>query len=144
MGKQRPQTHLFTNILVCKDCGKALWYVANRKGYMCGNYYKHCKIACSQHKVVEKELEEVILSDIKHLVKNIEYDDVLNKYKNKIKKNQKSIDTKFKKLETQKQVLEKKKSQSLDLLLENIITKNDYQYKINEINNNIQEIEEEK
>lgn len=39
--KPKAKKHLFTNYLFCADCGKALWYVHYRKGYVCGNYYKH-------------------------------------------------------------------------------------------------------
>lgn len=47
--KPKAKKHLYTNHLYCADCGKSLWYVKCRKGYVCGNYYKHGKTVCSQH-----------------------------------------------------------------------------------------------
>ncbi|WP_245741905.1 recombinase family protein [Anaerobacillus arseniciselenatis] len=49
-----PKNHLFTNILYCSDCGKGMWYRSNRKGYVCGNYARHGKKACSGHFPLKK------------------------------------------------------------------------------------------
>jgi len=47
-----------SNYLLCADCGKALWYVHYRKGYVCGNYYKHSKHVCVR-KQAEKQLQSL-------------------------------------------------------------------------------------
>lgn len=144
VGKQRPQKHLFTNFLTCKDCGKSLWYVANRKGYVCGNYYKHGKIACSQHKIVEKELEKAILNDIRNFAKTIVDNDILDTYRKKVAKNKKSINNKIKKIDVKKKTLEKRKSSALDLLLDEVISQDIYNSKIDEIDNDLLQLEKEK
>lgn len=75
--KPKAKKHLFTNYLFCADCGKAQWYVQYRKGYVCGNYYKHGKHVCSQHSVKEKELIGVILADIRKSVESLNEKDVM-------------------------------------------------------------------
>ncbi|WP_416906622.1 recombinase zinc beta ribbon domain-containing protein [Paraclostridium sordellii] len=40
-------THLFSNILICADCGHSIHFKKNRKGYICGSFNKHGIKACS-------------------------------------------------------------------------------------------------
>lgn len=77
--KPKAKKHLFTNYLFCADCGKALWYVHYRKGYVCGNYYKHGKHVCSQHSVKEKELKSVILDDIRNMAETLSEKEVMGR-----------------------------------------------------------------
>ncbi|TCT18902.1 DNA invertase Pin-like site-specific DNA recombinase [Melghiribacillus thermohalophilus] len=81
-----PEKHLFTNILYCADCGKGMWYRKNRKGYICGNYARHGKKACSSHIVKEEFLKETILTDIKKLEAEINKEEYVKQLEAKNKK----------------------------------------------------------
>ncbi|WP_102713409.1 zinc ribbon domain-containing protein [Paenibacillus castaneae] len=80
--KPKAKKHLFTNYLFCADCGKALWYVRYvhyRKGFVCGNYYKHGKHVCSQQSVKERELKSVILDDIRNMAETLSEKEVMGR-----------------------------------------------------------------
>lgn len=83
--KPKAKKHLFTNHLYCADCGKSLWYVQYRKGYVCGNYYKHGKHVCSQHSIKENALTEVILDDLRRLTNILNENDVMEQLEFKVK-----------------------------------------------------------
>ncbi|GKU80502.1 recombinase family protein [Paenibacillus sp. L3-i20] len=124
--KPKAKKHLFTNYLFCADCGKAQWYVQYRKGYVCGNYYKHGKHVCSQHSVKEKELIGVILADIRKSVESLNEKDVMVRLEVKTLQANKQA-------EKQKQLLlkciEKLKEQKtglIRLLASGTITETDY------------------
>lgn len=143
VGRQKPQKHLFTNILYCNECGKSLWYLNNIKGYVCGNYYKHGKIACSQHKVVEAELENIILNDVKTFAKKVNSHDILKKIQNKAKQQQQKIENKIKRLNHDMQVYKQRKSKLLDYFIDEKISKPDYDQKIQEYDAKIQALGKE-
>jgi site-specific DNA recombinase len=71
--KKRPKAkkHLFTNVIYCSDCGTAMWYMQDRKGYVCGRYRKHGKNACTSHFVKEIGLVNAILSELRILVNKV-------------------------------------------------------------------------
>ncbi|WP_262982914.1 zinc ribbon domain-containing protein [Bacillus atrophaeus] len=75
-GGTRKRNHLFTNIAYCSDCGKAMHYRINRKGYICGSYAKHGKKACSSHVIKEQLLIEIILDDLKEMANGLEHPDL--------------------------------------------------------------------
>ncbi|WP_161524776.1 recombinase family protein [Alteribacter lacisalsi] len=55
-----PRKRMFSRIAKCADCGGAMWYRENRKGYVCGTYSKRGREYCSSHKVKEEELVAAI------------------------------------------------------------------------------------
>ncbi|MDY7217735.1 recombinase family protein [Bacillus subtilis] len=70
-----PKLHLFTNILFCADCGKGMWYRSNRpNGYICGNYARHGKKACSatrsKRAISKKRFCMISENSFKKLIKN--------------------------------------------------------------------------
>jgi len=46
-----------------------------RRGYICGSYNKHRSKACSDHHVIETELESAILSDFENMFKEAKAED---------------------------------------------------------------------
>ena len=65
--------NLFSGLLKCADCGKALSrrnYGSNsvHKIYVCGTYATYGKFKCSEHKIFEEDLTKAILVDIQDLV----------------------------------------------------------------------------
>ncbi len=106
--KPKAKIHLFTNIAYCHDCGKSLWFVQSRKGYVCGNYYKHGKTACTSHSIKEKTLIEILLNDFKHVADTVQKKDLMNrleskfaKSKNQVTKQIQTIDTQIKNLKNE-------------------------------------------
>jgi site-specific DNA recombinase len=70
------EVSLFGGLVKCSDCGFAMWYNEEnhiRKGgrkvkyisYMCGNYSRSGKSACSAHIIYLTPLSELVLDDIR-------------------------------------------------------------------------------
>ena len=128
----KPNSHLFSGLLFCADCGKGMHYKANRKGYVCGAFDKFGTVLCTSHIVKEKDLEEKILEDLNLIISN--------------KKNLK--DMLFKKIEVEKQKINKEilqnkrkiedfktlKVEALTKFISNQISKEDYNLFISSIN----------
>ncbi|WP_081825374.1 zinc ribbon domain-containing protein [Bacillus sp. UNC41MFS5] len=53
--------------LYCADCATSLWYLHDRKGYVCGRYRKHGIDACTSHLIREKQLKNFILEDLREM-----------------------------------------------------------------------------
>lgn len=77
--KKRPKCkkHLFTNVAYCADCGQSLWYLKNRKGYVCGTHRRHGKHVCSQHTIKEDALKAIILGDIRSWTESLNQKEVI-------------------------------------------------------------------
>lgn len=76
---------IFTGLLYCADCGFKMRYHAERrkysdghtelfKSFICGNYGRSGKTACSIHSIYESALTEVVLQDIREKAQYAEYD----------------------------------------------------------------------
>lgn len=136
--KSVTQTHLFSNLLFCADCGKGFHFKANRKGYVCGSYDKRGKSACTDHIVREKELSDTVLQDIKTLIdKILKNKDLSKDIENKIRKKKQKGESEIKKIEKELAKYKKRKVQALNNLMDNIITKEDYNMYTEEINSNL-------
>jgi site-specific DNA recombinase len=124
--KPKAKKHLFTNYLYCADCGKSLWYVQSRKGYVCGNYYKHGKHACTQHGVKEKALIDAILADIRHMSSSLSQQDIMGRLEYKVKQARKQADKQVQALTKQLEKLRDEKKRFIKLLASGTITEADY------------------
>ncbi|WP_027093534.1 recombinase family protein [Cohnella thermotolerans] len=124
--KPKAKKHLFTNYLFCADCGKALWYVHYRKGYVCGNYYKHCKHVCSQHSVKEKELSEVILNDIRSIAETLSENEVMGRLESKAAHTRKQAEKQLQSLQRRIEKLKEQKTGLIRLLASGTITETEY------------------
>lgn len=72
-------TNLFSGLLKCADCGKAMTrrkYGSNcsRMVYNCTTYTTYGVKRCSQHKVFEEDLIEVVLNDIRSFIREAHID----------------------------------------------------------------------
>ncbi|WP_442600591.1 recombinase zinc beta ribbon domain-containing protein [Paenibacillus sp. KN14-4R] len=117
---------MFTNYLFCADCGKALWYVHYRNGYVCGNYYKHGKHVCSQHSVKEKELIGVILADIRNMTETLNEKEVLGRLEVKTLQARKQAEKQMHTLQRRIEKLKEEKTGLIRLLASGTITELDY------------------
>ncbi|CAM3464503.1 recombinase family protein [Marinicrinis lubricantis] len=124
--KPKAKKHLFTNYLYCADCGKALWYVHYRKGYVCGNYYKHGKHACSQHSVKENELIEVILADIRNMAETLNENEVMGRLEAKALQARKQAEKQRQSIQRRIDKLKEEKTGLIRLLASGTISEADY------------------
>ncbi len=124
--KPKAKKHLFTNHLYCADCGKSLWYVQHRKGYVCGNYYKHGKHVCSQHSIREKELTRVILDDLSRYSSTLNEKDVMEQLEFKVKQVAKQEEKQVQSLSRQIAKLKEQKKGFIKLLASGTITEAEY------------------
>jgi DNA invertase Pin-like site-specific DNA recombinase len=124
--KPKAKKHLFTNYLYCADCGKALWYVHYRKGYVCGNYYKHGKHACSQHSVKENELIEVILADIRNMAETLNENEVMGRLEAKALQARKQAEKQRQSIQRCIDKLKEEKTGLIRLLASGTISEADY------------------
>ncbi|WP_313638386.1 recombinase family protein [Paenibacillus sp.] len=124
--KPKAKKHMFTNYLFCADCGKALWYVHYRKGYVCGNYYKHGKHVCSQHSVKEKELIGVILADIRNMTETLNEKDVLGRLEVKTLQSRKQAEKQLHTLQRRIEKLKEQKTGLIRLLASGTIDETEY------------------
>ena len=76
---------IFTGLLYCADCGFKMRYHSERrkyqdgrekivKSFLCGNYGRSGKTACTIHSIYESVLMEIVLADIREKAQYAEYD----------------------------------------------------------------------
>jgi site-specific DNA recombinase len=122
----KPNKHLFTNLIYCKDCGTGMWYRHNREGYICGKYARHGAIACTHRTINEQSLKSKILADISKMETLINQPNFLDEVTKKSKKNinnaKKSIDN----INQEISKLKMKKKRYMELLVEDILTHEEY------------------
>ncbi|MED4908870.1 recombinase family protein [Brevibacillus centrosporus] len=132
--KPKAKKHLFTNYLYCADCGKSLWYVQYRKGYVCGNYYKHGKHACTQHNVKEKELIFAILKDIRRMAEKLNKKDVMGRLEVKAMQAKRQAEKQMQALQKQVEKLKGEKTNLIRVLANKMVTEADYKETLERIN----------
>jgi site-specific DNA recombinase len=137
--RTRPQAeiHLFTNTAYCADCGRGMHFKKNCRGYMCGNYNKHGIKACSDHLIREADLKLAILNDIKKLASIFDNQLILESLESKLKQQKKNAEKQIESLSRELERLKLKKKKSLNLFIEEKITKEDYDEFVNDTNEHI-------
>lgn len=133
--------HLFTNIMFCADCGKGMHFKKNRRGYICGNFNKHGSKACTSHIVRESNLIDSVLSEITKFIDDVKnsdlYDNLKSQLDNEVTKHKHYIDN----YEDELEILKKRKSKSIAMLIDEIISKADYDLFISQIDKQITSLE---
>lgn len=132
--KAAPKSHLFTNILFCADCGHGMHFKANRKGYVCGNYDKYGNSACNDHIVREKELTEAVLKDLNKLISCIKNKNLTAKIEKKVQQYKNKYEKELAKYNREIDQLSTEKNNALRKLVNDIITKEQYDMLTNEDN----------
>lgn len=136
----RKSTHLFSNLLFCHDCGKGMHFKKNRKGYVCGNFDKNGKYGgCTSHIIREADLENIIINDIKIILKNIKVN-YTNKIESKLDKEKLSIEKKLNEYQKRISTFNNTKKTALLKLCSNVINDTEYRSLIDYIDNQIQDI----
>lgn len=75
----RYRDNLFVGVLKCADCGQVLTLFDARRGirenplenlvYVCNNYNSYGTAACTQHRIVAKDLHDLVLADLNQLAR---------------------------------------------------------------------------
>mgnify|MGYP001290572525 CR=1 FL=1 len=121
-----------------------MWWRSNRKGYVCGNYARHGKKTCSHHAIKEKFLIDNFSVDIQELVEHIDKDHYLKQLKNESTKSKQSLQRQIVKLDKQIDSIKDRKRKHINLLAEEIISKEDYRESVAVNNREIDNLIEEK
>lgn len=129
-----PKKHLFTNVIFCADCGKGMWYRSNRQGYVCGNYARHGKKACSSHFVKEVFLKDNIIADIQSLVEQFDKEQYIKHIEARSKKSKIDLQKQINKINKQVELLKSRKSKYINMLADEQISQGEYR-EIVETNN---------
>lgn len=126
--RTRPQSeaHLFTNTLYCHECGKGMHFKNTRKGYVCGSFNRHGKKACTPHFIKESELTLLVLNEFESLSSVLKNDSFIPMLESKLKAKKQKINHDISKYTKAIEALKKSKTRTISLLVEEIITKDDY------------------
>jgi site-specific DNA recombinase len=135
--------HLFSGLLKCHDCGASMHYKYNRKGYICGTYVKLTKKACTNHAIKEACLIKHILADINQCRKLISNDDIRQKLFDINQREQNRLSKKLATTKTRIVAIQNKKAKLLNLLMEDTISKAEYQYNVTTLDKEINLIKSE-
>lgn len=138
--KPAPKSHLFTNVVFCADCGRGMHFRANRRGYVCGSYDKYGKKACSDHIVREAELEDAILKDINSIIENVNSKGFVEKAGKKALQQEKKIQRELEICNRKMEELKTTKSKALNKFVNDIITKEDYDFIVNSNNTELEKL----
>ncbi|NYE09598.1 vacuolar-type H+-ATPase subunit I/STV1 [Bacillus niacini] len=116
----------------------------NRKGYICGNYARYGKKACSSHCIEEDILKDTILTDIQDFVKQIDKEQYLKQLEAQTKKSKQNLRKQLEKLEKQIDLIKSRKRKYINMLAEEIISHVDYRENVEANNIEMAELVEKK
>lgn len=136
--------HLFTNFVYCADCKKGMWFKSNREGYLCGNYVKHGRMACTHHAITEESLAEAVLSDLKSMFEEISRPEYEKKLDKKITKMAETNKKKLAQINNQIEKQDNLRVNALEKFIGDEISKSDYENIISVISNRTAELDLEK
>lgn len=144
--RKRPyaQKHLFTNISFCACCGKSMHFKANRKGYICGTYNKHGHTQCSDHHVREADLVEAITQDIRNMFSALNSESFHDEIEKKVARIFERNQRRFQKIDDEIEQLKQDKINALREKVRKEIGNEEYQLLVEDCNNAISKLLEEK
>ena len=124
----RPQSNkrLFSNMLFCADCGRGMHYKQNSKGYVCGNFNKHGSKRCSNHRVRDADLIEVIQGDFREMASGLQVDSLTKQLEKQLLLDDDKRRKKLPSLEGELNKIKVLKRNALELLSDQIMSKKDY------------------
>lgn len=131
--------HLFTGFMFCGECGSPYWWKGHSKGYFCGARIKRGSGTCDNVIVREQQLINLIKRDVQSFLSddiNVDIDANLLKER---KKSEKRITGLTNKIES----INQKKRKYVDLLVDEVITKDDYKTYVVGCNNDIEKIQQD-
>ena len=130
--KVAKNTHILSNLIFCKTCGKAMSLVNGK--YICSTRKKKGFASCSTAKVEKLTLVSSLTKLIIDKINELD-DTFLIKYvSERFKKNLKEVKSSSKHLNSKKDVLISKRKNAVHLLLDNTISKSEYEELIQSFN----------
>lgn len=133
--KVSKKTHLFSNLIYCETCGKAM--SLRKNNYFCSGRLKYSKKFCCTEKINKNDLVYKLNKDIINKIDSSQPDFLLAYIEKRLNKNINKYKSSLNNLDTEKNKLENRKKNSLNLLLDSVISKNEYKLIINECDNDI-------
>ncbi|MEJ8553345.1 recombinase family protein [Tepidibacter sp. Z1-5] len=88
----KKSVRLFSSFVFCGDCGTYMTYTKNRSGIeylICSGYKRFGINHCSRHAIMEEKLEDMILQDLRKLIKKFSDKERLEQKAKKIVENRK-------------------------------------------------------
>ncbi|WHY01361.1 recombinase family protein [Neobacillus sp. DY30] len=141
--RPKAKRHLFTNIVYCADCGTSLWYLHDRKGYVCGRYRKHGINGCTSHLIREKQLKNVILEDLREMSSvAVNKSDFVQKASEKVKSIENDFRKREQKISNEIELLKTENKNLLRLLAQGTIEQEDYRQVADENNLKVQDLQQ--
>lgn len=138
-----PNTHLFSNLLICSDCGKGFHYKANSKGYVCATYDRRGNQACSSHRVREAALTETVIKELNQFIQNSSNTSQLKSVETSLISSAEKLETLITNCQNQIASLNEQKNKALGHLINDIITKEEYQIFTQDISSQIIKLKED-
>ncbi|TCO78723.1 recombinase family protein [Marinisporobacter balticus] len=127
------QKHLFSNILVCGECGSKMHYKKEKEAYICGKLNKMGKNYCKGTYIKESVLKEVVCNELRKII----YEKICsNTIVKEVEEGMENYNgkEKIKKIEKLIIKLDQKKSRLLDMCIDDRVEEKLYLRKIQEIN----------
>ncbi|MCT4618935.1 MAG: recombinase family protein [Marinisporobacter sp.] len=125
-------THLFSGILICGECGSSMHYKKDKGAYICGKLNKMGKKYCKGAYIKEDVLRRTVCSQLKKIIcENICKDSLIKEIEREVQI--KDDEGQVGKIKKHLEKLEHKKERALDLLMDKIIDEKIYLKKIKKI-----------
>lgn len=141
--RPKAKKHLFTNIVYCADCGTSLWYMHDRKGYVCGRYRKHGIHACTSHLIREKHLKDFILEDLREMATvAVEKSEFVHKASEKVKRIERDFLNKEHSITKEIESLKIENKNLLRLLAQGTIGQEEYRSVVDENHQKTQDLQQ--
>lgn len=144
LGHATPKKSLFGDLLYCSDCSSKFWFIKKSKTYFCGGYKKHGNSYCTKHKIKEDELIEVLKSDLRNYISEIDDQEQIYAL---IEKRVEKLETKSKQLEKSYEIKKSKHKEAKGYLILKYtgrgITKSEYDLASEVLDNQTIELEKQ-
>jgi site-specific DNA recombinase len=141
--RPKAKKHLFTNIVYCADCGTSLWYMHDRKGYVCGRFRKHEVNACTSHLIREKQLKNFILEDLREMASvTMNKSEFVQRAGEKIKRIEKDFNNQEKRINKEIESLKTENRNILRLLAQGTIGQEEYRSVADENQQKVQDLQQ--
>ena len=119
--------NLYTQLLYCQKCGKAMWYRANQKGYRCGGNVKHGIAVCDNKTAVrEKSLNERVTKELHSVYTAFQNEKIMDTFTTKLSDEHKHVNEQIAELSKQIKQLSLNKFNYVNLYTENLISKDEF------------------
>lgn len=141
--RSQQQTHLFTGLLVCGNCGAGMHFKRDR--YVCGHQNKYGKKACPDNfRPIERELIKSLLNDLNTLYfSNVSIASIEKLLENQLEKLKSKPVNDTEKFQKQLASLRAKKQKALDMLLDDKIDQEAYDGVVANLNPQIEKLVEQ-